>query len=236
MTEIELKLRLTPADALRLQAHPALRGVMPVQHRLGNVYLDTRDAQLRQHGLALRLRRLDDDWLQTLKTSASSEAGLTRRLEWEVPISGGALELSAFPPEAQARLTPPNLPAGLLAAIEPCFSTDFQRRAWRFDFAGAALEVALDEGEICAAGRTEPLCELEIECFSGAPAAVLDLALVLLDDLPLQPEARSKAQRGYVLAGMQPPVPAAPELSREAIRTAWLEMRTRLATSDQIAG
>lgn len=55
--EIELKLRLSPTQARRLQAQPALSGHTPQKYRLRNTYFDTPDFELRSRGIALRLRQ-----------------------------------------------------------------------------------------------------------------------------------------------------------------------------------
>src|SRR5690606_9279104 len=47
----------------------------------------------------------------------------------------------------------------------------------------------------------EPICELEVELKAGAVARLFELAVELEAPLGLRPEARSKSERGYALAG-----------------------------------
>lgn len=55
--EIELKLRLLPAEVHRLVGHPFFAGINAEKSRLFNTYYDTPDLELRRRGIALRLRR-----------------------------------------------------------------------------------------------------------------------------------------------------------------------------------
>jgi CHAD domain-containing protein len=76
----------------------------------------------------------------------------------------------------------------------------------------------LDRGWIEAGGRREAISELEIEMAQGDTAAVFEVALALVRDLPLRPAILSKAERGYRLACGSVPRPvkaAASSLSAE---------------------
>lgn len=199
--EIELKLALDPGSAAGLPRHPALAATKAVRRRLRSVYLDTPNWDLMRHGVALRLRRAGRRWLQTLKAESASVGALTRRPEWEVELPRGHHDLGRFPPEAQALLAALSREGVALDLVGPAFVTDFQRTAWLLEHGGATMEVALDVGEIRAGSRSQPLCEVEIELKAGAREALFDLALELLARVPMAVEPRSKAVRGYALAG-----------------------------------
>ena len=93
--EIELKLRLAPAQARRLAAHPLLAGIAPEKTRLLNTYYDTPDLALKARGIALRLRRKGwSTWLMTVKGGDAGAGGLAQRLEWEAPTSPGVFDFS----------------------------------------------------------------------------------------------------------------------------------------------
>lgn len=223
MTEIELKLSLDRALAPRLRRHALLAGVKPVAQRVRSTYLDTPEWDLVGRGIAFRVRRMGNKWVQTLKAEADSVGALTRRAEWEMDLPRGRHDPGRLPPEALARLEGVDL-----ARIGPAFVTDFRRAVWQVKRDGAEMEVALDLGEIRAGARTQPLAELEIELKSGPPRALFDLALALLEQVPMGVEPRSKAARGYVLAGAVVPTPVkaampAFEPGQSADRT-WLRM------------
>jgi len=97
-TETELKLAIEGVTAEQLQALPEI-GIHAVgtarERQLDNIYFDTSKLLLRRRQLALRLRRDGDRWLQTVKTSGSTSAGLHQRQEWETPVAGETLDQSA---------------------------------------------------------------------------------------------------------------------------------------------
>ena len=204
--EIELKLALDPRHAARLRKHPRLAGVKPARRRLYSVYLDTPDCQLLARRLAFRLRRVGFHWVQTLKAEVRSVGALSSRPEWEMAVAGGGPDFAVLP---QAAL---DLLEGVdLAAIRPVFVTEFQRTTWLLAAGDGAMELALDQGEIRVEQGPGPaslaLSEIEIELKAGQPGVLFDLARDLLDAVPLGVEPRSKAERGYQLAGAARPAP-----------------------------
>lgn len=196
--EIELKLALLPRHTARIRRHPVLNGVIPQRRRLLSIYFDTPKHELMRRGIALRLRRVGRQWIQTLKAETQSVGALTSRPEWEVLIAGGGHpDFSLLPDTAMSLLT------GItLKHVAPLFTTEFQRTTWRLETPAGDAEVALDHGNITAGGQQQALCEVEIELKSGAPASLFDIATQLLQDVPLHLEPRSKAERGYLLSGI----------------------------------
>ncbi|MCE9664245.1 CYTH domain-containing protein [Halomonas sp. M5N1S17] len=202
--EVEMKLALGRDGPERLCRHPLLQGQPEATQRLANTYFDTPRGELEAARMALRLRRCDDAWVQTLKTSGEVGGGLSRRGEWEWPVAGGALNEGALDRQGLAALPPmAELGTDVLERLEARFTTDFERRLWLLDHAGATIEVALDQGEIRAAGRVVPIRELELELKTGDPAALWDLALALAETIPLRPADASKAARGGALLSGQ---------------------------------
>jgi len=212
--EVELKLRLSPSQARRLQAHPVLSGCAPQKFRLFNTYYDTPEFDLRQRGIALRLRRKGwAVWLMTVKGGDSGAGGLAQRSEWEAPTQLGVFDFSI--------VTDSSLREFLEAhhsRLQPVFSTDFTRTAWTLNQGGSIVELALDRGKISAlsvadnaAPPSESLCEVELELIEGqSPDVLFNLAIELASDLHLHPEILSKAERGFALADgfVAPPVKA----------------------------
>ncbi|AMD01499.1 CYTH domain-containing protein [Halomonas chromatireducens] len=203
--EVELKLALCRDGPERLCRHPLLKGRPAATHRLANTYFDTPRGELEAARMALRLRRSDDTWVQTLKTSGEGGGGLSRRGEWEWPVTVGVVDGGLPDEDALDRQGLANLPPmaelgdGVLQRLEARFTTDFERRLWLLDHAGATIEVALDQGEIRTAGHAVPIRELELELKAGAPAALWDLAQALAGTIPLRPADTSKAARGGAL-------------------------------------
>lgn len=201
-TEIELKLALAPEDVGRFKRHASLRGRKPSRRKLLSLYFDTPDFALSRQAMALRLRRVGYHWIQTVKAEAASVGALTTRPEWETQVSGNRPDLAILPSEALARLG--NITE---ADLSVCFATEFTRTAWHIEGDGGALELALDQGEIRAGEGIEPISEVEFELKGGEHAHLFSIARAFLDDLPFTVEPRSKAERGYLLAGVTRAVP-----------------------------
>ncbi|WP_153108835.1 CYTH and CHAD domain-containing protein [Propionivibrio limicola] len=211
-TEIELKLRLSPAEARQLIKHRLLVATPGQKFRLFNTYYDTPDSDLRKQCIALRLRRKGwSSWLITVKGSDPNGGALAQRREWEAPTQPGVFDLSIVTDEGLREFLECKR-----ALLQPVFSTDFTRITWRLERARAVVEVALDRGEIKPADgggkssvSSEPICELELELLSGdSPDALFEIAIELAQDFELHPEILSKAERGYLLAGSEMSQPA----------------------------
>ncbi len=200
--ETEIKLRASAETLEALREHPLLKKRNKSgwqEHPLFNQYYDTPARDLAGARVALRLRRDGDTFIQTLKSRGQSVAGLSERHEWDWYLERAELDTS--------RLTDDCWPAALAGLdktrLVPIFTTDFIRQkadiAWGRGKAKVAIEAALDQGQVIAGDRAEPICELELELREGEPAALLELAIELARDLPLMPCDISKAERGYRL-------------------------------------
>ncbi len=213
--EVELKLLVAPEDLDRVEQHPALRGLRRwAGHRdhLVSVYYDTPDFDLARAGVALRVRRSGDLWLQTLKADGEAVAGLHARDELEWPVAGDALDLEALDGSRYRELF---AAPQVRERLQPVFTTEFDRATRLLSFPdGTAAELALDHGEIRAGARTAPISEAEIELKSGDAQQLCALARELARDVPLRLGHLSKAERGYALAGA---APARPQKARPVV-------------------
>ena len=188
--ELEWKYAADPAalEAV-LRAYPGPWRTVEMETR----YYDTAGGALAARRWTLRLRRENGAAVACLKTPADGRA----RHEWEAPCAG---------PEALAdALTAAGAPAELADLLagrtltEVCGAA-FTRRALAVDTGGGRAELALDRGQLTGGGRTEPLCELELEYKSGDVAAAEALAEALRLRYGLTPEPRSKFVRARSLA------------------------------------
>ncbi len=209
--EIELKMRLAPADLAALKADPLIadaRGKRGVRKRLDNIYFDTPDRALANARIGLRLRKDGRRWLQTVKSGGSAQGGLHSRDEIEFAVAGKALEWPALKDTAMQDFFEP-----LKAALKPAFRTRFVREIRVLHTPGGGeIELAIDEGEVIAGTRREPICEVELELKSGEASALFDLALALASRHALVLSNVSKAERGDALArraALAPPMKAA---------------------------
>ncbi|MRT18218.1 CYTH domain-containing protein, partial [Vitellibacter sp. q18] len=86
------------------------------------------------------------------------------------------------------------------ASLVPVFQTRFERRTWRIDLSKkVALWVMIDSGAVISGDKEMPISEVELELAQGDPADLLDFAIALASELPLIPDNRSKAERGFQL-------------------------------------
>jgi inorganic triphosphatase YgiF len=198
--EVELKLLLAPEYNEQVQHHPLLGAPTRVQ-QLTARYFDTPDLHLLRHGAGLRVRKVDGDWVQTMKAGGSVQSGLHSRNEWEGvvdrswPRLGKLRKLIGDDPQWLAVLDETNLKERL----EPLFLVDVQRHVWDLEIDGNRIEVALDVGHIERKTQRVPVNEVELELKDGDPAGLYAFALQLLEDIPLRISNVNKAQRGYQL-------------------------------------
>jgi inorganic triphosphatase YgiF len=211
--EIELKLRLPEIIAGKKASYTPAKiaaafGVSqdkPKQSQhLISTYFDTEDEWLRQHGMALRIRQIGRQRIQTLKAPTGEVAGAQAYLEVETPIVGDVPDLAMIGDEVlQQQLKSANI----ADRLHPVFTSDFRRTAWTIDFDGSTIELAFDRGKIVVDHLETPINEVELELKAGAPAALFSLAEVALDQIPLCLGHETKAARGYRLRSGQQPGP-----------------------------
>ena len=194
--EIELKLELARADADRFGRLPALTAAAPRLIDQRAVYYDTPKGMLRRNGFSLRVRRSGDRWVQTLKQQRRGASTLLDRPEWEKKVEDSEPDFAALEPTPLARLMSERKMRKLL---EPRFEVRVERKSWVVRRGSSEIEVVLDEGEAVAGGRSESLCEVELELRKGDRSDLFDLARELSDAVPMRLGVRTKAERGYAL-------------------------------------
>lgn len=198
--EVELKLLIDPADAPRISRLrlPAPFSRTPAQKSvLLSRYFDTDDLLLKQHGIALRIRRDGRRWIQTIKGGCDVKAGLHCRAEYESEVAHDQLDFTKIEDPALRKLF--DSPA-LRASLHPVFTTEFQRTRWQIATPeGDQVEMALDQGEVRSGSAHLPISEVELELKAGNPAVLYEVALALQERVHLRLENASKAERGYAL-------------------------------------
>ncbi|NOQ93348.1 MAG: CYTH domain-containing protein [Methylophaga sp.] len=170
---------------------------IPRIDHLVSTYFDTPDLLLSQQRLGLRMRQINDHYLQTVKTSGSVKNGLHQREEWEYDLAGPEWDLSTL------RMTP------LLTMIDdaetwsqlaPLFVTDFLRETMQLTLSdGTQIELAYDCGEVRSGQLTTDIHEIELELKAGDSEQLAVVANVLSQQLNITLSDVSKAQMGYEL-------------------------------------
>lgn len=200
--ETELKLHISAEHLSKLKRHPFVRAITSGRARtqkLTSIYYDTPDLALRRHAMALRLRNVGKQWIQTLKGGWKVSAGLHQRNEFEAPVPSERLDFDVL------KGCGGKLPRGVRHHLRPVFITDFSRNIRLVEYEGAQIELCMDSGEIRAGHQSYPISEVELELKSGEPRQLFKLALALLDIVPMRVEHTSKAEYGYRLCSASKP-------------------------------
>jgi triphosphatase len=161
--------------------------------------LDTPTRALTGKRRALRLRRTVDTVTVTYKGPDTVSGGVHQREEIEATFAADALprDYHEWSPEITERIEP----SVGSAPLAPLVEMDVHRVTWTILHESQVVaELALDEGSIHAGAKTSPIHELEIELKDSGTRDDLDaLDQLFSRQLPIQPESRSKLERGLAL-------------------------------------
>jgi triphosphatase len=194
-TEIELKLIASPnalRKAMKLSWLRKLAGKTVDHRHLTTIYFDTRKFALHNHGVSLRVRRIGEERLQTIKATSGA---LVVRDEWEQSIEGDRPRLEL----ATGTALDPLLSRDLEDQLQPVFETEVDRATMLLRVGGSEIEIAFDSGRINTADAHADISEIEIELKRGNRHDLALLARRLARSVPVTYDPRSKADRGYAL-------------------------------------
>jgi triphosphatase len=193
--EVELKLQLPARSLSKLRNSPLLRALKgaPTSTTEVSVYFDTDKRKLYRRKVMLRVRRIGDRYVQTIK--AMTNAGPFERDEWQAEIGGDAPELSL----AYGTALEPLMTHRLRQRLKPLFETRVRRTLYPIVDETRAIAMTVDRGTIDTGSRSRPLCEIELELKRGDRGELFRLARELAQAVPLELVVKSKSQRGYEL-------------------------------------
>ena len=187
--EYELKFRATEAVLAEIrQAYPG----QCREYQMETTYYDTPSRSLSARHYTLRRRMENDVSVCTLKTPAEGHGRQEletqcRNIEDAIPVL--------------CKLGAPGDFSKLAAeGIAPVCGAKFSRQAISLDLEDCRVELALDTGILTSGGRSQPLCELEVELKEGSKAAAEQFAFALAAIYGLELENRSKFRRALSLA------------------------------------
>lgn len=208
-TEIELKMLISPENlekllALDLMQEVTRQGSKDVKH-LCTSYYDTDEMTLQSYGIAYRVRDKGDGTFEaTVKTSKKKEAGLSERLELNIPLLKNEALLTGFKAMGLEYELIELVPQG----VKCLFTVDVERTTYLLDIPGAVVELAIDKGCVYADDKSAPIDEIELELKEGETLALLDFTAKLAEQVPLLMESRSKYARGLLLCNLPGHLPA----------------------------
>lgn len=207
MVEVELKFQLPESKKKTVQQY--LKKHKAKYIHLQAKYYDTPDRLLAKNGMALRLRKEDDQWVQTFKAAGQSHL---HRVEEEIHLGVCNQE-----PDLNLELYQNNkVVTDLINAVLGTqaeklslqFETDVQRTYHVFEADNTAIEVCLDDGVVKTADTQSIICEVEFELKQGAVKTLIQFAQQWINRYALWLDVRSKAERGNLLALGQAASPA----------------------------
>jgi triphosphatase len=206
--EFEIKLAAEPATLRRLNKVPLIKTLRksPKHAAEVSVYFDTDKCSLWRKGVMLRVRRMGNRHVQTIK-SAANLAPIERN-EWETEIRSAGPDLNLIGGTPLETILTKKMRRGL----KPMFETRIHRTIYSLADDQRAFELTIDRGKIDTGDDAEPVCELELELKRGDKDRLFEIARTLVQVLPAQISLKSKAERGYELvAGREgSPVKATP--------------------------
>ena len=191
--------RAADLPALRRALKDMASGGNGARRKLVSTYYDTKDRALAKRGCVLRVRKRDGHFIQTVKSAGTAGDSPLARGEWEDPVGGEK-------PDPKAGASGQFLTPDIAGRLSPLFRTEVTRQTAELEPSpGTRIEAAIDRGEIRARGTksAEPISEIELELKSGPVTSLYDAALQLLAIAPVRLDPRSKAERGYRLAGAE---------------------------------
>jgi triphosphatase len=205
--EVEVKLEIASASLSALKKIPLLRTLKETPKRTAevSVYFDTDKHKLRKRGLMLRVRRVGNRYVQTIK--AGGKLAPFERDEWEAEIAGEEPDLDL----AKDTALEPLLNNKFRQRLKPLFETRVKRTVYPVVDESHVIQLTVDQGTIETGTHSLPLCEIELELKRGSAAQLFSLARDLTQVLPARLAVKSKSERGYeVIDGdQQLPVKAA---------------------------
>ena len=192
MLERELKFHVPARQRAGLKTRLKKLGAEPIE--LHARYYDTDAQTLARAGIALRLRREGNVWIQTIKMPGPDELS---RIEWNHPRPEPTLDLAVYGDTHVDTLI-----ASIAERLLCRYVTHVIRLKKVVPTESGTAELAYDEGSILANDIELPIHEFEIEGISGEPADLFALSRKWLQRHRLVIELRSKAARGDAIAAL----------------------------------
>lgn len=192
---IEQELKLHILASSRSAVEQLLRTPDAETIHLHAIYFDTDDRALACAGIALRLRKEADTWVQTIKLPGTDALS---KIEYNHVRPDATLDLSVYQgtPAEETFNQLKHVGTELTARFE----TDVQRHLSCQRSQHGLVELAYDVGVIRAASLELPVYELELELKTGQSRAIFELAASWQHELQFILDFRSKAERGDSLA------------------------------------
>jgi len=166
-------------------------------------YYDTEDHLLFKNDIAFRFRKEGKKLVASLKWSGTNDGALHQREELNMNLGEGEIPKCPNPDVFKESSEGTDLLKLLDGKpLKHMMEVNVLRKSFRVDTGDSLVEISLDDGEIVTKEGNEPVCEMEIELFSGNQEDLVKLGERLRERYCLEPEKDSKFARGLKLLGM----------------------------------
>lgn len=177
---------------------------------LKNVYYDTIDRKLASKMVSVRIRTfssIEDDeerYQHTVKLGGKVVDGLHQRFEWNFNTDSKTFDKEEFINGVRGEDDPNELLVEAFKDIdddelEMLCKTTFERTTYTFGYGDSICEACFDVGKLSAGGKSEPICELELELISGDVEDLNDLANYIMEKTNASKFDLSKFRRCLML-------------------------------------
>lgn len=203
--EIELKYAINSKEiAASIWDDEELRKIEESETReimfMKATYFDTADYDLCKNDMAYRIRSEGDRLIASLKWGGKNEGALHTREEINIPVTNTNPNPVTF---EESDIGKDFIQIINGKPLHPIMDMHIERRRFRLDTQDTIMEVSIDGGKIVTENGTAPICEVEIELFSGEQEPLLKLGEQLVNKYGVVSEKRSKFYRGLVLLGQR---------------------------------
>lgn len=161
------------------------------------VYFDTENYDLMKNGMAFRVREEGSKLMATLKWDGVSDGAFHSREELNVPVrEKSQLEKPNLVVFEESDIGEMLIEMTRGQKLVKLMETNFTRQRLRVSLDDSIMEVSIDNGSIITEVGSAPICELEIELFSGDEETLVKLGNKLCNQFALKQGEKSKYERG----------------------------------------
>ena len=172
--------------------------------RMNAIYMDTLDDSLSNSGVAMRIRRENDNIVLTVKDNGSASGGMHTRKEWNVQLDSEEIDFKKI---YNSNIDTTDSVTEFFDIIElvrnkglkEICRTEFVRLSAHVTDGESVAEICLDRGKIISGEKSLPILESEFELHSGKDGYIEELARKYSEEYNLTPENVSKFARGLEL-------------------------------------
>ena len=203
--EIELKYAINSKEiAQQIWDDEELKAIEEPQTRetvfMKATYFDTDGFDLCKNDMAYRVRSDGDRLVASLKWGGKNEGALHTREEINIPVTNTHPNPVTFE-ESDIGKDLIQIIGG--KPLRPIMEMQIERRRFRLDTKDTIMEVSIAGGKIATETGSAPICEVEVELFSGEQEPLLEIGQLLKEKYGVVSEKRSKFYRGLVLLGQR---------------------------------